>query len=192
MQHKLKKILEMSYSYASIERDIVYPNMDRGENDAEHSMQLALAAWYIVDTDRLDLDIARIFKLCIAHDLVEIYSGDVPLWGPTGHEEKDAKERQAIETIKQNLPEIAGIPEAIEEYKARETKEAKFTAGLDKLLPLLNQIATDGRVWKYRKVSLSRALSVLEKQALITPYLAAYFDEATKELKANSAKYFDM
>jgi putative hydrolase of HD superfamily len=182
----------MSYSYAGIERDIIYPNRERKENDAEHSYQLALLAWHIIETDRLDLDIAKVFKLCIAHDLVEIYSGDVPLWGPSGHAEKDEKERKAIDTIKSNPIMIRSIPSAIEEYKARETREAKFAAGLDKLLPLLNQLATGGVVWKYRKVSLPRALEVLEKQAQISSYLLEYFTEAIEELKANSAKYFDI
>lgn len=92
MKSELQTILEMSYSFSNIERDIYYPNRKKPENDTEHSSQLVLIAWYIIEIDKIKLDTAKIFKLCMAHDLVELYAGDVPLWGKKGHEEKLMKQ----------------------------------------------------------------------------------------------------
>jgi putative hydrolase of HD superfamily len=187
----LQKILKYTYAFSGIERDIVYPDGEK-ENDAEHAYQLALSAWYIIEKDKLPLNLERVLKLCLAHDLVEMYSGDVPLWGPTGHTEKDAKEYEAIKRMKAEIPEIPNMTSAIEEYKSRSTEEAKFAAGLDKLLPLLNQIETGGVVWKRREVSFDRAMEVLKNQAEISLYLGKYFEEALKELETYKGKYFDI
>lgn len=186
MNPTLKKILDLSYSYAAIDRDLKYPNRERVENDAEHSYQLCLLAWSIIEMDQLPLNISKVFKLCIAHDLVEVYSGDVPLWGKTGHDEKKEREAQALLTIKEKFNEVEDIASSITEYKERTTEEARFVYGLDKLLPFLNQLQTNGVIWKNHKVTKEQVLEKTTVYAEVSPHLKKYFTEAIDYFKENT------
>lgn len=186
----LKFIFDLTYKYRAIDRDMYYPGQERPENDAEHTFQLALVAWHLIESKKLPLDQAKVFKLCLAHDLVEVHSGDVPLWGATGHDEKAEREKAAWLKLKEELSPNAEIAGAIEEYKARETDEAKFVYALDKLLPCTNQIYIEGRVWKDHQVKLQPVIEKHEKFAPICPYLSEYFYSIIEILKADPEKYF--
>lgn len=190
MNPDLEKILTLSYSFAAIDRDLYYPGQEKPENDAEHAYQLCLLAWHIIELDGLKLDQAKVFKLCMAHDLVEVHSGDVPLWGASGHDEKAAREHAALETLRTQFAKTPELADAIAEYKDRQTDEAKFVYGLDKLAPFLNQLRTEGKVWKAHGVTLARAVGKLEVHARASEHLKKYFDEALSYLKENEQRYF--
>ena len=192
MNLRLQSIMEMTYSFASIDRDMYYPHREKSENDAEHVFQLALIAWHIIEVDKLKLDTSKVFKLCLAHDLVEIYSGDVPLWGKSGHDEKKSRELAALETLKEKLPDVPDITDVIFEYKERQTEEAKFVYAVDKLTPLLNQLNIEGKVWKNHNVTLEMVIEVISKYDKVSPYLTKYFDEAMLYLKENKERYFSV
>jgi putative hydrolase of HD superfamily len=189
MNPDLQQILKMSYSFSEIERDMYYPGRERPENDSEHSFQLAMLGWRIIEKDKLKLDALKVLKLCLAHDLVELHAGDVPLWGKEGHEEKRARELKALEILKSES-KYSDITDAISEYKERKTEEAKFAYGLDKLLPFLNQLNTEGKVWKAHGVTIERALERLEEQSKSCDHLTKYFDEAILYLKENRKRFF--
>ncbi len=191
MNPDLEKLIELSYSFRAVDRDIYYPGQEKAENDAEHAYQLTLLAWHVMELDGLKLDQAKVFKLCLAHDLVEVHSGDVPLWGKAGHDEKAERELAALNTLKESFGKTPELAEAIAEYKARETDEAKFVYGLDKLIPFLNQLKTEGRIWKAHDVTLDQAVAKLEAQGKASEYLTKYFDEALAHLKANESTYFN-
>lgn len=167
-----------------------YPDPLRKENDAEHAFQLALIAWYIVDSNKIPLDQNKIFKLCLAHDLVEVYAGDTPLWGTTGHDDKVAREKEALKIISEKFNEVPDMAKVISEYKERITDEAKFVYALDKLLPFTNQIFTNGRVWKERNAPLEKVLEFHQRQREISPHLTKYFDELLKVIEENKGEYF--
>lgn len=190
MNPELEKILKLSYDFAGIERDIYYPERARPENDAEHSFQLCMLGWQIIEMDKLLLDQAKVFKLCLAHDLVEVHAGDVPLWGKTGHDEKAERERQALELLKEKFSNPSDIPDAIAEYKERKTLEAIFVYALDKLNPFLNQLMTDGKVWKANNVTAEQVFAKLDSQAVICDSLKKYFDAGIEVLKANPERFF--
>ncbi|HEY0908431.1 MAG TPA: HD domain-containing protein [Candidatus Paceibacterota bacterium] len=190
MKSSLTNILKLTYSFSEINRDMYYPDRERPENDAEHAFQLSTLAWHIIEKDKLDLDVARVLKLCLAHDLVEIYAGDVPLWAKDGHDEKEAREKLALNRLTEELSSTSDMTDAIREYKKRETKEAIFVYGLDKLLPFLNQLHIGGKVWKSNNVSMARALEVLERQSKISNHLSKYFVEAIDYMKRHESELF--
>ncbi|MEN9605048.1 MAG: hypothetical protein RJB39_733 [Candidatus Parcubacteria bacterium] len=192
MPKELEEILKLSYSFAAIDRDLYYPERPRPENDAEHAFQLSLAAWYIIELNKFPLDQSKVFKLCLAHDLVEVYSGDVPLWGKTGHDEKAAREHEALHTLEQKFPLTPDLTDVIAEYKERKTDEARFVYGLDKLLPFLNQLTTEGKVWKMREVSLAQTLEKTDTFKGVSTYLSPYFDEAIEYVKTHQERFFDV
>lgn len=192
MPPDLKLIIDLTHKYRAIDRDMYYLGGERAENDAEHSFQLALVAWHIIETKKLSLDQARVFKLCLAHDLVEIYSGDVPLWGSTEtmHTGKAEREHQALLKIKGEFAPNNEIATAIEEYKARTTDEAKFVYALDKLLPYTNQVFIEGKVWKNHGIKLQQVVDIHLKHALVSPHLSQYFYDIIELLKKDPERYF--
>lgn len=190
MQPTLKSLLELSHSFAGIDRDIFYPRRERPENDAEHVFQISLLAWHIIEKNNLDLDQAKVFKLCIAHDLVEVYAGDVPFWGKSGHEEKVEREKAALERLKIEFSQNPDMTNAIEEYKARQTPEAIFVYAVDKLAPFLNQLLSEGRAWKTNQVTIDRVIEVLGKQSKISEHLTQYFEEGIELMKSQQELYF--
>ncbi len=71
---------------------IVYVDESKQENDIEHSYMLAMLAWYIVSTKKLNLDVDKVIKYALAHDLVETYAGDTYFY----HNSKDAASEKQL------------------------------------------------------------------------------------------------
>ncbi|HVX92622.1 MAG TPA: HD domain-containing protein [Candidatus Dojkabacteria bacterium] len=153
---KLLKFVEFINSFQKIQRQILVKNEDRHENDLEHVGQLALVSWYFIASEDLNLDVEKVLKYSLAHDLVEVYSGDVYIFTKV-QEEKDKKEErehEALETIRKEFPEFADLHNYIEAYEQRKDDEAKFVYALDKVLPVINIYLDNGRQWRLNNVTL--------------------------------------
>lgn len=76
--------------FRKIKRVVYNTGEDRLENDSEHSYQLTMIAWYIMDAYKLDLDRDLVIRYCLIHDLVEVYAGDTYIYSQdTAH--RDSK-----------------------------------------------------------------------------------------------------
>ena len=140
----------------------------RRENDAEHSFQLALTAWYLITTEKLDLDVTKIIKYALAHDLVETYAGDVFHYTSNNKEkqEKKKRENQALQQIKDEFPEFSDLHVIIEAYERKIDAETRFVYALDKLLPAINNYLDEGRSWKKNGVTFEMLLTKADKIGL--------------------------
>jgi len=132
----------------------------RRENDAEHSWHLALMAAVLCEYAGEPVDLLRVIKMLLVHDLVEIDAGDTFAYDDAGYETKLARERAAAERIFGLLPpDQAGEYRALwEEFEACETPEARFAAALDRLQPILLNHRTRGATWKKHGVTKERVL----------------------------------
>jgi putative hydrolase of HD superfamily len=122
----------------------------RYENDAEHSWHLAVMAVLLKEyANEPNLNLERVIKLVLVHDLVEIDAGDTYCYDEAGNLDKAAREQAAADRIFALLPEDqgAGIRRLWEEFEARETPEARFAAALDRVQPLLHNYFTGGQIW---------------------------------------------
>lgn len=110
----------------------------RRENTAEHSWHLTLMASVFAEYAPPSVDMARVHRLLVVHDLIEIYAGDH--W-ELGSDAADvaAKETQAADRLFAKLPEDQAAPlrALSDEFTARQTPEAKFAKALDALHPML-------------------------------------------------------
>jgi putative hydrolase of HD superfamily len=112
---------------------------ERFENSAEHSWQLALAAVILAEYANESLDITRVLKMLLIHDLIEIYSGD------TFHYDKEAdptlsiREREGARKIFALLPpdQEKELLMLWMEFEEQATAEAQFSTSIDRLMPLL-------------------------------------------------------
>lgn len=156
----LLKFVQMLNDYRLVERRLLVNGLsgdrERRENDIEHSYQLAMLCWYVISTEKLDLNLEKVFKYCLAHDLVEIYAGDTPFFSEDTEFKKSKQERehQALQRIKSEQSAFPELAEWIEGYEERKDPESIFVYSMDKIQPMANIILDDGRSWKREKVTM--------------------------------------
>jgi putative hydrolase of HD superfamily len=138
----------------SVLRATTLANGSRPENSGEHSWHLALYAMVLADQAGPGVSIDRVVQMLILHDLVEIDVGDVPIHSANGlahgSAEVLAAERAAADRIFGLLPgDIGGQFRALwEEYEAAETPDAVFAKSLDRVQPVMQNLASGGGTWK--------------------------------------------
>lgn len=195
MEMELSKIFEFvkfTHKLQQVRRVIYVNGEDRDENDVEHSYQLALVAWYLVDSKGLDLDIEKVLKYAMAHDLVEVYAGDTFFY-TTNQAEKDSKkarELEAAEKIKDEFPEASSLHEAIMGYESMDDDESKFVYALDKIMPVMNIYLDNGRTWKRENITIDMLLTKDEKVA-VSEDVDKIWSELKKALNDDKVKLFN-
>jgi len=162
---KILRFVEFTHKFQQVKRVIYANGEDRNENDAEHSYQLALVGWYLIDVKSLDLDIEKVFKYAIAHDLVEVYAGDTYFHTEDQklRDSKKKREAEAAEKIGKQFSEMPELVKIIEEYERLESKESKYVYALDKVLPVMNIYLDSGRSWRREGVTLKMIRTKDEK-----------------------------
>lgn len=134
----------------------------RAENSGEHSWHLALYAMVLADQAAPGVDIARVIRMLILHDLVEIDTGDVPIHSAGGQAhaspETQAAEARAATRIFGLLPpdQTAAFRALWEEFEAAATPDASFAKSLDRVQPVMQNIASGGGTWVTYDVTLDQ------------------------------------
>jgi len=125
----------------------------RRENSGEHSWHLALYALTLADHAPRGVSIDRVIRMLLLHDLVEIDVGDVPIHSANGHAhaapETVAAEQRAAERIFGLLPADLGdsFRALWDEFEAAETPDARFAKSLDRVQPVMANLASGGGTW---------------------------------------------
>ncbi len=149
----------------------------RAENSAEHSWHLTLYALVLADQAGPGVDINRVIKMLILHDLVEIDAGDNPIFGDYDAADMEAQEQIAADRIFGLLPpdlrdDLRGI---WEEFEAAESPSARFAKSLDRFQPPMQNLASGGGSWTDYNVSEAQIEEkVGRKIAIGAPALWAY------------------
>lgn len=127
----------------------------RAENSAEHSWHLTLYALVLADQAGPDVDINRVIKMLILHDLVEIDAGDNPIFGDYDAADMEAQEQIAADRIFGLLPaDLRDDLRSIwEEFEAAESPSARFAKSLDRFQPPMQNLASGGGSWTEYQVS---------------------------------------
>jgi len=131
------------------------------ENDAEHSWHLATMALILQEHSDEAIDLTRVLKMVLIHDVVEIDAGDTFAYDDdAAHRKKEIREEQAAQRIFGLLPKRQGchLYELWREFEARETPEARFAAAMDRFQPLLHNYLTHGAAWKDHEITAEQVL----------------------------------
>lgn len=134
----------------------------RRENDAEHSWHLCLCVIVLAEhANEAQLDVLRVLKMLIVHDLVEIDAGDTFAYDDTAMADQHARERVAAHRIFGLLPpdQAAEFRALWEEFEAQETSAAKFALACDRFQPVLLNCRTQGGGWKKHSVTQDRVVA---------------------------------
>jgi putative hydrolase of HD superfamily len=148
---KLKRVLRRSYILDG----------SRRENDAEHSWHLALMAAVLAEHAAEPVDIGRVIRMLLIHDLVEIDAGDTSMYDADAHADKAEREERAADRIFALLPDDQAerFRALWDEFEARQTPEARFAAAIDRLQPQLLNDQTQGRLWREHGVTVDQVIA---------------------------------
>jgi putative hydrolase of HD superfamily len=134
----------------------------RAENDAEHSWHLCLCVIVLAEHANVrSLDVLRVLKMLIVHDLVEIDAGDTFAYDTAAMADQHAREAVAAERIFGLLPptrrgEFRGL---WDEFEAKATPEAKFATAVDRFQPMLLNCRSEGAAWQRHGVTHDRVVA---------------------------------
>lgn len=141
----IKEIDKVKY----IQRKTCLFNSSRHENDAEHSWHLAMMALVLAEYTNETIDILKVLKMLLIHDLVEIDAGDTFLFDAIKDHDNTEEELAAAKRIFGLLPtaQAKKFIEIWEEFEAGETNEAKFAKAMDRFEPALQNTSNNGGTW---------------------------------------------
>ncbi|HET8581531.1 MAG TPA: HD domain-containing protein [Candidatus Paceibacterota bacterium] len=159
---RLLSFLSLTHAAHRVERVARIPGETRRANMVEHSWQVAMAAWYVMDTQHLALDRERVLAYALCHDIVEAYAGDTYIYDEACRETKEERERAARERIAADHPEFSSLIETMAAYERRDDEESRFVYALDKMMDPLNIYMEDGLLWKEHGVTLAMATEYKE------------------------------
>ena len=134
----------------SVYRRTLLISGERRENDAEHSWHMAVMALLFKEYCVEEPSVERAIKMCVVHDLIEIYAGDTFAYDVSGNASKADRENEAADRLFAQLPSEQGaeIRALWEEFDAMETTDAKYAACLDRIQPFLHNTLTEGHTWR--------------------------------------------
>lgn len=183
---RLKKQIEFIVEIDKIKkiyRQTLLMDGSRNENDAEHSWHLALMAMVLSEYSPSKLDLCKVIKMLLIHDLVEIDAGDTFCYDEKANEDKEEREQKAAERIFGLLPsdQEKEFRALWEEFEERKTPEARFAASIDRMQPLLCNYYTNGHTWVKYDVKYDKVVKRMEPIEEGAPVLWKYILEVLED-----------
>lgn len=188
----LEKFMRLLHGVRKIKRADKHPNETTRINTAEHTFEVALACWYIAGTNNLALNFEKILKYALAHDIIEGYAGDTPMFDTEAQKTKASREIAALERVSEEFPEFPDLIETIHEYESRKTSEARFVYAVDKLVDPVNAGMEEIlSIWK--EVGMSRETLVNYKKDKIaqSEIVVPYWNALLEKLDSKKEFFFD-
>ncbi len=151
----------------------------RRETDAEHSWHLAVMAMILYEyCDNSQVDLTRVLKMALVHDLVEVYAGDTFAFDVEGYKDKDEREQKAAVKIFGMLPDDQSkeYKTLWEEFEEMNTPDAMYTAAIDRLQPFVINYLTQGHTWALGNVSSKQVYTRIGVVKDIIPQLWDYVE----------------
>jgi putative hydrolase of HD superfamily len=175
---KLKKIVRQTFITGG----------ERQENDAEHSWHLTLLTLVVAEHANFpEMDVLRVLKMLIIHDLVEIDAGDTFAYDTARMADQHAREAVAAERIFGLLPEdqATEFRALWDEFEEKKTPEARFAAAVDRFQPMLLNCLTNGAAWNNHGVKhaqvVARNKHIADGSAKLWAYASNLIDAAVSK-----------
>lgn len=178
------KFLVEADKMKTIMRQTLLIDKSRQENDAEHSWHFALMAMVLFEyAYSPKVDMLRVLKMALIHDLVEIYAGDTFAYDDVGYEDKLKREEEAADKLFGLLPDDQGkeYRELWEEFDEMQTPDAIYASAIDRLQPLVNNYLTDGHTWSFPGVDSSKVYKRASKIKEALPELWGFVDHMLQD-----------
>jgi putative hydrolase of HD superfamily len=157
----------------------------RHESVAEHSWRITMMAFFLRDEFK-DVDFDKVIKMCLIHDIGEIFTGDIPSFDKSKADE--AKEESLLTDWVNSLPEPykTEMTELYAEMEARETTEARIYKALDNLEAVISHNESDLSTWIEKEYILN--ITYGEDKCAFSDYLTRFRALVRKETEEKIAK----
>ncbi|EHZ2573247.1 HD domain-containing protein [Vibrio parahaemolyticus] len=162
LEKQLALLIELDKLKSVLRRTRVKSAEGRLENGGEHSWHVALMAVLMEEHANAPVDICRVMKMLLIHDVVEIDAGDTFVYDIAASKEQAEKEIQAAERLFGMLPTDQGqeLLALWLEFEAAQSDDAKYAKALDRLIPMLLNYHNNGQSWKENSVTREQALTI--------------------------------
>ena len=156
----------------------------RQENSAEHSWHLAMAAVILAEYADATVDLSRVIRMALVHDLVDIDAGDTFAYDTTANLDRERREQAAAERLFGMLPAEQGteLRSLWEEFEAGRSPDARFAVALDRLQPLLLNHHSQGGSWRAHSITRDQ---VLKRMSPIEAALPALWPDVVEIVEQN-------
>lgn len=183
LEQQMRFLVEVD-KMKSVYRRTILIDKTRRESDAEHSWHFALMAMLLAEyADPEKVDCARVIRMALVHDLIEIYAGDTFAYDVQGNQDKRQRETEAADKLFALLPEdqAAEIRALWEEFDAMETPDAQYAAAIDRLQPFLNNYLTQGHTWGLGGVKSAQVYGRMDPIRVALPEVWPFVDKMIQE-----------
>src|SRR5580765_4149010 len=183
MQHVVDFILELE-KLKGVTRKVKPLGLDRYENSAEHSWQLMLFAVALAPYAGSAVDIDRVLRMLLVHDVGEIDTGDTMVFVEGGWAERKAAELAGVTRIFGRLPAAQGetLVALWREFDEEQTPEARFAHAVDRAMPVLLNLANNGQSWRENGITYERVVGRVGPQVKAgCPALWTYLEGRLEE-----------
>ncbi|HKH49941.1 MAG TPA: HD domain-containing protein [Thermoanaerobaculia bacterium] len=187
MQQIVDFILELD-KLKGVTRKVRPLGLERYENSAEHSWQIALLAASLAHHAETAIDIDHVIRMLLVHDIGEIDTGDTIFYAEEGLTERKAAELAAVQRIFGLLPEPQGSAFLAlwQEFEDAGTPEARFAHAADRAMPVLLNLASGGQSWRENGITHERVIRrVAPPIQAGCPALWAYLEARLEEERRN-------
>ncbi len=188
---QILKFEELLHSFALIERVAHVKGRDFKENDVEHSYLISMLAWYVIEAFRLPLDVNKVLRYALVHDLVEVYAGDTYIFDTEALKTKHDREAKALLQIKSEFPEFESLGETIEAYEAQLDAESKFVKTLDKIEPVIANYLQNGRTWKEMGITFDDFVNNKRPKTAPVQEIRELLEEIITYIEPRKSDYFN-
>ena len=158
----------------------------RPESVAEHSWRVSLMA-FLLRNEFPELDMDKVVRMCLIHDLGECFTGDIPAFVKTD------SDRETEDSLLQKW--VAGLPKEVSsdmavlfaEMDAQETKEAKLYKALDKLEALIQHNESPLSTWSENEYELNKtyAMDTVAFSEWLTEFRKAILEDTMEKIGQN-------
>lgn len=151
----------------------------RHETDAEHSWHLAIMAMLLAEHAASRVDVLKVLKMVLIHDIVEIDAGDTYCFDQQAGLDKSERETKAADRLFGLLPvdQAQELRALWEEFEERVSPEAQFADALDRLQPLLLHYHTEGKSWQLNGITSDKVRERNKRTGAVAPELGRLVDE---------------
>ncbi len=138
---------------------------ERYEDSAEHSWHLAMMALLLAEYADETVDLSRVVRMVLIHDIVEIDAGDTFLYDQAARLHKQADEATAATRLFGLLPADQATTFLVlwQEFEARQSADARFAYALDRLMPLLQNYHNAGQTWQENNIHKAQVWQANER-----------------------------
>jgi putative hydrolase of HD superfamily len=185
-ERQLRFIVEIDRLKSVLRRTLVTDG-SRRENSAEHSWHIALMAPLLAEHACEPVDVWRVVRMLLVHDVVEIDAGDTFAYDAHGNADRAERERRAADRLFGMLPDDQAreLRAAWEEFEAAETADARYAHALDRLQPLLQNLHTHGGTWRTHGITREQVLARMQPIERACPGLWNFVVRSIDDVWAN-------